>query len=268
MESTQINGLRLVYHLHDSEAVPPVRQACQRSIELIRASWGLEAPQDCRVYLMTSLLGFTFDSAPWPWKVLLALSLPLWYPRQARLWSAAGGYAQRYGRRYVVGVKPPHLIQTGSRALGDKIFIRENDPIMKIQSITCHELTHAFSAHLQLPPWLKEGLAMVTVDRFFEKPTVLPETLGALARLPRQEDFEGSQAARIGSEDALIQQYIFGYWVTRYLESTRPGMLKELLARGLPSRQIEGEIAAVYDLDQSDLQGKLSALIISHFSQD
>ncbi len=259
MEVMQINGLKLFYEPRDSEAVQPVRQACQRSIELIGLSWGLEPPHDCRVTIMTSLLGFTFGSAPWPWKILLALSLPLWYPRQASLWPAVGGYSQRFGRRYVVGVKTPHLIETGDSALGAKIFIREDDREAKVQSITCHELTHAFSAHLQLPPWLREGLAMVTVDRYFERPTVLPETLNMLSL----QDFQTIPASR---EAALLQQYIYGYWLTRYLESTQPGLLKNLLARGLPQDQLESAIAAAYDLEPSELRGEMGAMIVSHYT--
>jgi len=267
MEVILINGVKLAYDPRDSQAVQPVRQACQRSIELIRFYWGLEPPQYCQVRVMTSLLGFAFGSAPWPWKILLALSLPLWYPRQARLWSSAGGYAQRYGRRYVVGVKPPRLIQSGDSALGDKIFIRDEGTEAKIQSITCHELTHAFSAHLQLPPWLKEGLAMVTVDRYFERTTVKPETLNLLKQFSEQMVSQEPATIPVSREDILLQEYIYGYWITRYLESTQPGLLKSLLARNLPQDRMESEIAAAYGLDRGDLQGKMVSLIVSHFAQ-
>ncbi|UCH61307.1 MAG: hypothetical protein JSV61_07435 [Anaerolineales bacterium] len=266
MEVVTIDGLKLIYHPHDSQAVQPVHRACQRSIELIRSSWGLEPAQDCQVTIMTSLLGFTFGSAPWPWKILLALSLPLWYPRQARLWPAVGGYAQRYGRRYVVGVKPPRLIVTGDSALGDKIFIREDDHAAKVQSITCHELTHAFSDHLQLPDWLKEGLAMVTVDRYFERTTVKPETLNLLKQFSEKMVSQEPATIPVSREDILLQEYIYGYWFTRYLESTQPGLLKNLLGQQMPGEQIESEIAVAYGLKRDELRGEMGAMIVSHYT--
>ena len=53
------------------------------------------------------------------------------------------------------GVKPPRLVQLADRRAGDQIFVKEKDIGEKVQSITCHELAHAFTSHLRLPAWLK-----------------------------------------------------------------------------------------------------------------
>jgi hypothetical protein len=50
-------------------------------------------------------------------------------------------------------------------AMGESIFAKEENPEQILLPIVCHELTHACSSHLDLPTWLNEGLAMVSVDR-------------------------------------------------------------------------------------------------------
>ena len=56
----------------------------------------------------------------------------------------------------------------------------------QVQRIACHELVHAYTAHLKLPAWLHEGLAMLTVDRFFERPTVKRESRDLASLLATQ----------------------------------------------------------------------------------
>ena len=127
-----------------------------------------------------------FHSAPWSWQFLLGATFPLWYFRQRRIWPYAGGYEQRYGRRLAVGVKPPRLMQEADESVGVRIFVQTADIEEKLERTTCHEMAHAFVGHLALPAWLKEGHAMVTVDRYMSRPTVQRETLAQ--QLAGQED--------------------------------------------------------------------------------
>ncbi|MDY0020657.1 MAG: hypothetical protein RBT47_11725, partial [Anaerolineae bacterium] len=142
MQKIAVESLTLYFDAEEREAAGWVRQACERSARLLREQWGLAAPKDCRVYIMTSWLDFAFRSAPWLWKMLLALTLPLWAFRIRKLWPLAGGWAQSYGRRRTVGVKPPRLLQLADRRMGERIFIEEGTLDEKVQRITCHELTH------------------------------------------------------------------------------------------------------------------------------
>jgi len=77
MQRMSINGLTLYFGVEDQDTVAQIRQACEKSILLIQEHYGLDTPKDCRVYIMTSWLGFMFHSAPWPWKILLAVTLSL-----------------------------------------------------------------------------------------------------------------------------------------------------------------------------------------------
>jgi len=268
MQRTPINGLTLFFDTKDQDAAELISHACKKSTRLIQGCLGLDTPKDCQIHVMTSWPGFMFRSAPWPWKVLLAMTLPLWAFRAKKIWPLAGGWAQRYGQRRAVGVKPPRLLQIADKRIGDRIFVREEDVGRKVQSITCHELTHAFTSHLQLPTWLNEGLAMVMVDRFFDKPTVLSETIEVLERWSGKHSPGGRQKLRVGDEDALVYVYVRGYWLTRYIEETQAEALKDLLSQRHPHKALEGKIAAAYGKELGEFWDEINGTLISHFKQN
>jgi hypothetical protein len=266
MQAIAVNGLTLFFDDEQPETVELVSEACRHSAQLLEAHWGLATPQECRVYIMTSWHGFIFASAPWPWKALLALTLPLWVFRAMKVWSLAGGWQQNYGRRQAVGVKPPRLLQFVERRIGEQIFVDE--PVRaKVQSVTCHELTHAFTAHLALPTWLHEGVALVAVDRFWEKPTVRYDTLARLARAAAPVPTGGRQKLRVGDEEALITLYVRAYWLTRYIEETRPRLLPTLLLQRIPQAELEEKIARAYGKGRDTFWAELDAVLVSHFKQ-
>jgi hypothetical protein len=267
MQRISIDNLTLFFGTEEEETVELIRQACAKSVCLLKEHWGLDTPEDCRVTIMTSWFGFMFHSAPWPWKVLLAVTLPLWAFRASRIWPIAGGWERRFGRRRAVGVKPPRLLQRADRRIGDRFFVERERFDERVQSITCHELTHAFTSHLDLPTWLQEGLAMVTVDGFFEEPTVRYETLEMLERSPDRHKRGGRQRLRVGDEDALVELYARGYWLTRYIEETEPGLLKEVLSGGYRHKELERRIAAAYGKTLVRFWDEIDELLVSHFSE-
>jgi hypothetical protein len=217
---------------------------------------------------MTSWLGFVFQSAPWLWKILLAAMFPLWAVRVWRIWPLAGGWAQSYGWRQAVGIKPPRLLELADKRIGERIFIKVGDPGKKVQFTTCHELTHAFTAHLHLPTWFKEGLAMVMVDKFSGQPTVQPETLAALESSTDKHRSGSRQAIRVGKEDAMVYLYVRGYWLTRYIEETRPGLVKELLSHRSRPDALERRIAAAYEKEPDAFWEEIESELVSYFRQE
>jgi hypothetical protein len=260
MEMVSIDGVQLYYPVEEIETAQRVESACNKALGLVQAHWGLSAPQDCRVYVMTSLLDFVFHSAPWHWQVLMVITLPLWYFRESKVWQYAGGYAHRYGSRYVVGIKPLRLLQAGERGMGDQLFIREKDPEARLQHVVCHELTHACSAHLALPNWLQEGLAMLTVDRYFEKPTVRDDSLALFANAPKPGD------GRSRAPQVMLYEYMRGYWLTRYIEETHPGFLKETFQQRISHAELAARIAQVYGLTQETFWLQADQMVLEHFS--
>ncbi|MBN2394658.1 MAG: hypothetical protein JXR84_28260 [Anaerolineae bacterium] len=262
-EILSFGDLKVFFAAPDRATAELIGAAGAQSVRLIRGHWGLVMPSDVRLYVMTSWLKPMFHAATWPWKILLGVTLPLWGWRARRLWQIAGGWAQQMGRRRMVGVKPPHLIQSSDSSLGKRIFIPEPDMARKAQQITCHELTHAATAHLKLPSWLNEGLAMLTVDHFVGHPTVKAETITPLAHAP-----DTPRSRRYPQNpDALVYLYVRGYWLTRYFEETQPGLLKGLLIQRYPRAELEARIATAYGMEQAVFWRDLDERVAAYFKQ-
>lgn len=261
METQSVGDIKVFFAASEREAAELIGAAAEKSARLIREHWGLAMPPDVRLYVMTSWLAPMFHAASWPWKILMGIKLPLWGWGARRLWQVAGGWAQQLGRRRMVGVKPPRLIQASDSGLGARIFVPEPDMARKVEQITCHELTHAATAHLKLPAWLNEGLAMLTVDRFVGRPTVKAESAAALAHAP---DILHSRRLPQDS-DALVYVYVHGYWLTRYFEETQPGILKGLLTQRYPHAELEARIAAAYGIEQVTFWRDLDERVAAYF---
>jgi hypothetical protein len=269
VRTEQIDGLTLYFDPCEQDAARLIGQACELSIELIHACWNLDTPEDCRIYVMTSWVRFLFHAPPWPWRILVAVTLPLWYFRARKLWAIAGGWHQQFGERRAIGVKPPRLLKTADTSIGKRIFVKETDLDERVRRNACHELTHAFTSHLGLPMWLNEGLAMATVNRFAGKATVKPETLQALAQ-PPQDTRPGRYRQLRGEamDDLVFYHCVRGYWLTRYLEDTRPALLRDLLRRKHSPYALESQVAAAYKMELSEFWKRIDDIVISHFEAE
>jgi len=181
------------------------------------------------------------------------------------MWRFAGGWTQRYGTRLAVGVKPPRLMSSADRSIGERIFMPEDDVTEKVRHVTCHELTHAFVAHLRLPSWLNEGLAMVTVDRFFGKATVRQDTLALLGRPSHPSRPIAAAALNIADKGAIVHHYVRGYWIARYLAETNVELLRELLSVRTTRQQLESRIAARLGVASGALWTDVDSILLSHF---
>lgn len=265
MEKIFAKDVHIYFDPEERDTAEIVQQACEETIEIIGEEWGLRSPEDCRVYVMTSWANFIFHSAPWHWKILLVLTYPLWVFRVRRTWQIAGGWMQRYGKRCAVGVKPPWLIEVADRSVGERIFIREDSSDQKTQSITCHELTHAFTAHLRLPMWLNEGLAMVTVDKFLGKNTVKESTLQVFGQSMGVESPGAYRRVPIKDKEALVYHTVRGYWITRYILDTRPDLLRSLLSQCQSHEDLETKIVSNYDMDRFEFWKAIDDILAAHF---
>ncbi len=264
MESIQVGGITVLYDYGELSAAETVCEAVERSTQIILQSWDLRMPRDCRVCVMTGWLSFVLRSAPWLWKVYVVMTLPLRILAYRRLWRYAGGWAVQFGKRRAIGVKPPHLLRLEERSIGQRIFLPEETVEEKVMHITCHELTHAFTAHLRLPTWLNEGLAMVTVDRLLGKVTVRPETIETLR-------FSGAVPGRrqkidLDDSDAVVYTYVRGYWLTRFIEDTQQGFLRRLLKRRYNHRDLEMRVAAAFEMNREAFWRNIDSMIVEHFA--
>lgn len=268
MEMKSINGLTLYYDPEELEAAEVIQKACQQGINTIKELWHLNTPDDCRVYILTSWPRCVFQGAPLRTQILLGLTLPLWYSKFKKLWEFAGGWAQEYKNRRVVGIKSPRLIERAFSANGDSIFIQERNLEDKVLSIVSHELTHAFSSHLRLPSWLREGIAMVSADQSLGRPTVKSETLNFL----RDYDQKLRSPERINlqrqSQVKIKLLYVRAYWITSYLVETQPDLVRSLLKKRISHEELEERIATTLGFLPDQFWGEIGNLVVAHFTQE
>jgi hypothetical protein len=267
MQTRSVNGLRLHYGDGDIAAADIVADACSKSLRIIRDRWALQAPRDCQVYVMTSWREFMFSAAPPHWRVLVAVTQPLWAPRADELWRVAGGFHQAFGRRRAVGVKPPRLLADAAGDIGERIFRAEEalDLTRKLEHITCHELTHACAADRHLPMWLNEGLAMRTVDLYAGEPTVRSDTLHVLHQASTSGEPIRYRDVRADDHDALVYHAVRGYWITRYLEESHPDVLVRLLSKRHSSRKTTAALAKALAIDPEELWQTIDGAVVAHF---
>lgn len=262
MEKEIIAGISLFFDQAELETTQLIRTACERSTDVLCHHWGLSAPSDCRVYVMTSWPRFLFHSAPWPWKIYLASTFPLIAWRARMTWAFAGGWSLSYGRRRVAGIKPYRLIALANRSLGDRIYLPQENPDERVQAFTCHELTHVFTFHLKLPAWLNEGLATLAMEYYLDRRIVRGETLEQLAHLPQGK---GAERLRVDKPEALIAQYLRGYWLTRCIDETRQGLLKELLSKRHGQRALAEKVASAFGKTSGSFWKEIDKELIFYF---
>ena len=265
MENITTNGLTIYFDPEEREAAETIQKACQRSTQTINTSWGLETPEDCRVYVLTTWPRCVFQGAPLQTQILLGLTIPLWYSEFKKRWQYAGGWAQKYGQRQVVGIKTPRLIENTPESIGESIFIKEEDLEDKVLSIVSHELTHAFSSHLKLPTWLHEGLAMVTADCCLDKQTVRADTLQLLKESSHKLKSSEQINLKVQSREEIVLIYIRGYWLTRFLAQSSPDLLMSLLKAQKSSEALELSIAEEYDFKPEDFWLEMQERVVAQF---
>ena len=267
MTSITCGNLRLDFDPAEQATADLIGSACGEALHHIQESWGLGAPVDCRIDVMTSWLRFIFQSAPWSWRILLAVTLPFWAFRARRTWPYSAAWTQRYGQRVAIGVKPPRLIAQSDRQFGARMFVEEPDMSINVQRVVCHELTHACSAHLRLPAWLNEGIATVTVDRFAGQRTILSDTLDLIRdHQPKAPPPTYRELSRISGTD-FVYHAVRGYWLTGLIEDRSPGFLKRKFSQVWQADSIEPEIAIELGMKPESFWREIDAAVIDHFEK-
>jgi hypothetical protein len=249
MERLTTSGPTVFYGAEDLDDARLAADACDTAVAFLAGAWGVQTPAGCRVYVVTDGRGFVTDSAPPAWRAVLTVTRPLWSRNLAKTWRFSGGLSQQYGERWVIGVKPVRMLRVADPGVQHRLFVNEG-PEQRLQHVVSHELTHAATGRYRLPEWLNEGMAMLAVDRCLGVDTVRAETIDLLARRPRSHE-------RKHPVDMALREFVQGYWATRYLDETRPGLLRDTLAGEAPGR-IEPALATAFDVDPGALIAHLT----------
>lgn len=231
------SGLPVFFQAEHEAAAHAMTEAAKATTSLLAARWRLPMPQGCELHVLTDCFEFIDRTAPTLLRPLLRITQRWWRPRAERAFALAGGWTIPWKSGPAVGVKPPELLLSGEPSLGDRLFVAIEDPLEKVKHLTGHELTHAFTAHLRLPSWLNEGLAMRAVDHLAGFATVREETRRLAQFDPEVLDSRAYRRIASSDHDALIRLYATGYWVTRRLDEERSPILSDLLEGRRPARE-------------------------------
>lgn len=246
MKIEKVAGLTLFYPPGEEETARLIRTACEKSAHLIQTRWSMATPADCLVYVMTSWWQFLFHSAPWYMKPYLITTYPFLALRVRSIWRYAGGWAIRYGHRQVVGIKPTRLLNIPDRHLGAGLLIEDRSEDERIQTVTCHELVHAFTFHLKLPAWLREGLATLAMEHYLGRRIVSQESVATLSNLTCAPFAGVVKKLNMKDPRALVQQYVVSYWLVRHMEETKPQLLNVLLSKPHKRDELEKLVYQAY----------------------
>jgi hypothetical protein len=96
-------------------------------------------------------------------------------------------------------------------------------------------------------------------------PTVLPETVEMLA--DDQPPGPPGSYGPVKDLDELLHLYVQSYWVTRYLDETKPGMLQRLLSEPRPRGELDREVAVAFDQDLATFWREIGGVVAAHFAQ-
>jgi hypothetical protein len=64
-----------------------------------------------------------------------------------------------------------------------------------------------------------------------------------------------------------VDLYVRGYWLTRYLDETQPGLLKDFLSKRYQYDEFEREIATAAGKGLEGFWGEIDEVLVSHFNQ-
>lgn len=267
METRSIGYLSLYFEPGDAEAADRIGAACAEAGQFLEETWHLPMPKAVRVYVVTRWLDLALRCGPRSSAAVLACFSPLWWNRFKRLWTFCGGLTQGTPDRPTVAIKPPRLLEQTDRSIGSRIFVRQPDVGERIRHTACHEMVHALAMRLRLPMWLNEGIAMVATDRFLREATVRQDTLRLLKRRPRRAR-PASYLFLTGLDaDALVYNYVRGYWITRFLEATRPGFLRGLLSKRRRGGALRRAVAAELGMRVGEVWREINGIVAAFFEQ-
>jgi hypothetical protein len=268
MEVIKSGNIEVLFNKDEKDTAELVVKTCDGAIRVIQENLGLTPPKDCQIYIMTSWFRFIFQSAPWTWRLLLGVTIPLWSFRARKTWRYSVAWTQRYGTKVAIGMKPQRLLEQSGRDVTPRFFIRETDPKINIQQVTCHELVHACSSHLTLPMWLNEGLAIFTAEQFIRKPLIKSETLEMIKVFyPKSAPPSYKMLARMDMEK-IAYHTIRGYWIVKYLETAYTGLLISLLSQHLDSSLIDRRLATELKIEPFSLWDKIDEFVVSYFEMN
>lgn len=229
-------GVPIHFGVGEESVAELLGSAVRRVVELLERQWDLAPPSGLNVHVLSDWRRFILESAPRGRRWIARLTMPIWGPRAAQQFAAVGGWAIPWRGAPSVGVKGPGGLRATSE-LGAELFEPVADLEEKLEHVACHELTHAFTAHLRLPGWINEGVAMRAVDHLAGGSTVRMESKERIQEAPRVFRTRAFKLGVRRDPRRLLEIYATGYWATRAIDESSGDALRETLAESVTRRE-------------------------------
>lgn len=229
----------------DTESL--LSEACCRAVDFLQSTWQFAIPQ-CHVYVTPRWQTIYLEHPPIIWKTAYKLGLSILKNRRERLealWQRSAGWFQRFGKLHFIAIKPLAYFQTIN--LQQSPLYKPMNAKQKFSNTLVHELIHTFTAHLKLPLWLNEGVALLAAEQALGYGG-LRETTLELLHTPRKT-ISYFKLPNLAGED-FFYHYAKGYWLTRYLEEY--GGLEPLLKKRHAYSTINKHIQKLFKSQPTD----------------
>jgi hypothetical protein len=240
-------------HMHlqepSSETETLLREACCRAVNFLQNTWSLKIPK-CHVYVTSKWQTMMLEHPPALYKTINKVSFIFLRKRYVLLdglWNRSAGWFQRYGKLCLIAIKP--LREFEKMNLTNSQLYVPMTAQEKFSNTLVHELTHAFTAHLKLPLWLNEGVALLTSEQALGYGAVKTETLDYLTTPQGGSSYY--QLPKLSNEK-FFYQYAKGYWLTRYLQEQHEDVLKQLLSKWKLNLVINRNVNKLFNNQASD----------------
>ena len=213
---------------------------------LINDLWGFKLENEVRIYIVKSELKFFFHSYPLINKILLfSILFPIWYSRERNTWKTWAGINNNKSKIPSMYLKPIEAYKNNNTVIGKSIYRKNSDDKEKFKNIFC-QLLVKLSYKSSLPVWIDAGISMVT-NYYYNKQKVRNDSIELFNKDIKYKEIVITDY-HINNIDAIVYNYVKGYWTVRYLEENHPGFLKEIFRKS-ESEKIVKQIAKKMDLN-------------------
>jgi hypothetical protein len=222
--------------------------------QLIAHEWNVDISVSYRFYIMDSTYQIILHPSSFLKKVLLILTFPVWYKKAKKTWMASAGWSMNNLGVKILGIKSIDEMKKSVAQNKRKIYTSLYDDFyQRAECTACHEMTHAYTSHYHLPFWLNEGIAQYTVDQYMNKPTISKETIFHLSSGNEDQDL-----------NHLYREFLFGYWVVRYMEEKNKGVLRKILN----SKDVNNRIIELLSLSDQNPREEVLRMIKEYFRKE
>jgi hypothetical protein len=264
MQKENMNGVELIYNKKYTKEASIVKNIHKNISDLIISCWGINKPSYYKIYILRSNLKYFFYVFPWYYKIILGITLPFWYFNINKLFKSWGSFTISSKNFLSILLKPIKVYSSLHNNIGTLILHKEVDEIKLFKSVVCQEIFYVHLSSIQLPKWLTKGLAIFTVNKYFNRETVKENTLEML----NENNYKKIDNKNLNYEqkETIAYNYVKGYWTVRYLEENYPGFLKESFKK--KDLDIEKEIAKKIGIstDKESFWSELDEFLYNYFN--